>query len=78
MQTRKGGPSSTVREGRFVLQSRRESNMTGGFVLQSRWERNVTVGEGQAADVYAIGVLLWEMVAHQRAWAGMLHAQVIV
>jgi hypothetical protein len=29
------------------------------------------------ADIYALGVLMWEMVSHQRAWAGMLHAQVM-
>ena len=31
----------------------------------------------QAADVYAFGVLLWEMLTSSRAWAGMPHAQII-
>lgn len=31
----------------------------------------------QAADVYAYGVVLWEIVSHTRAWAGMLHAQIM-
>ena len=31
----------------------------------------------QAADVYAFGVLLWEMLTSSRAWAGLRHAHVI-
>lgn len=31
----------------------------------------------QAADVYSYGVVLWEIVLHTRAWAGMLHAQIM-
>ena len=29
----------------------------------------------QASDVYSFGVLLWEMYNGQRAWAGLLFAQ---
>ena len=31
----------------------------------------------QAADVYAFGVLLWEMLTSSRAWAGLRHAHII-
>jgi hypothetical protein len=31
----------------------------------------------KAADVYAFGVLLWQMLCGCRAWAGMSHAAVV-
>eukprot|EP00208_Stichococcus_sp_RCC1054_P003857 CAMPEP_0206143306 /NCGR_PEP_ID=MMETSP1473-20131121/20046_1 /ASSEMBLY_ACC=CAM_ASM_001109 /TAXON_ID=1461547 /ORGANISM="Stichococcus sp, Strain RCC1054" /LENGTH=721 /DNA_ID=CAMNT_0053538645 /DNA_START=222 /DNA_END=2387 /DNA_ORIENTATION=+ len=31
----------------------------------------------KAADVYAFGILVWEMVTGTRAWAGMSHTQVL-
>lgn len=31
----------------------------------------------QAADVYAFGVLLWEMLTSTRAWAGLRHAHIV-
>ncbi len=32
----------------------------------------------KAADVYSIGVLLWQMVTGSRPWAGLSHLQVSV
>eukprot|EP00884_Botryococcus_braunii_P002480 jgi/Botrbrau1/12232/Bobra.0361s0002.1 len=31
----------------------------------------------EGVDTYAFGVICWEMLAHARAWGGMLHAQIV-
>lgn len=35
------------------------------------------VMDARSADVWAFGVLLWEMFSGQRAWAGMSYTQVM-
>eukprot|EP00884_Botryococcus_braunii_P008574 jgi/Botrbrau1/17718/Bobra.0166s0140.1 len=37
-----------------------------------------TLPKSKEADMYAFGVICWELVSHVRAWANMLYAQVIV